>query len=90
MPKPFRSAPHASPLSTLDFAILLGLAIQSLAAPAAAKSGDEAPLLPRATVAALAEEISGEAAKRDLDFLSRQHRMRAAPRFWRSPARFRS
>src|SRR6185295_17915756 len=79
MPKPRRSA---SLLSTIILASLLGLAIPSLAAPA-----DEPPLLPRATVAAIAEEISGEAAKRDLDFLSRQHRMRGS-RGFRAAAEF--
>jgi hypothetical protein len=77
----------ASQLSTIGPAILLGLALPALAAPAAAKSGDEPPLLPRATVAALAEEISGEAAKRDLDFLSGQHRMRGS-RGFRAAAEF--
>ncbi len=86
MPRPRRSVSPLSvlsPLSALGLAILFGIG----AAPAAAKSGDEAPLLPRATVAALAEEISGEAAKRDLDFLSRQHRMRGS-RGFRAAAEF--
>ncbi|HEV7671390.1 MAG TPA: DUF4910 domain-containing protein [Thermoanaerobaculia bacterium] len=68
--------------STIGFAILL-----ALAAPSFAARPDEAPLLPQATVAALAEEISGEAAKRDLDFLSRQHRMRGS-RGFRAAAEF--
>ncbi|HYH84903.1 MAG TPA: M28 family peptidase [Pyrinomonadaceae bacterium] len=38
-------------------------------------------LLPDATVAALAQEISGEAAKRNLEYLSRQHRMRGSRGF---------
>ncbi|HXE98802.1 MAG TPA: hypothetical protein VN458_00485, partial [Solirubrobacterales bacterium] len=79
MPKPRRSA---SLLSTIILASLFGLAVPSLAAPT-----DEPPLLPRATVAAIAEEISGEAAKRDLDFLSRQHRMRGS-RGFRAAAEF--
>lgn len=66
--------------STLSCAFLL-------AAPSSAAAPDEPPLLPRATVAALAEEISGEAAKRDLDFLSRQHRMRGS-RGFRAAAEF--
>lgn len=66
--------------STLGCALLL-------AAPSSAAAPDEPPLLPRATVAALAEEISGEAAKRDLDFLSRQHRMRGS-RGFRAAAEF--
>jgi aminopeptidase YwaD len=36
------------------------------------------PLLPEPTVAALANELSGETAKRNLEFISRQHRMRAS------------
>ena len=36
------------------------------------------PLLPEPVVAALANELSGETAKRDLEFISRQHRMRAS------------
>src|SRR5690349_8734555 len=54
--------------------------------PAAAAPGDP-PLLPRATVAAIAEETSGEAAKRSLEFLSRQHRMRGS-RGFRAAAEF--
>ncbi|MBC7931194.1 MAG: M28 family peptidase, partial [Rubrivivax sp.] len=44
-------------------------------------------LLPEATVAALAQEISGETAKRNLEFISRQHRMRGS-RGFRSAAEF--
>src|SRR6185295_2171198 len=73
MPMPRRSVSFLSPIG---FASLFYLAIPSAAAPA-----DEPPLLPRATVAAIAEEISGEAAKRDLDFLSWQHRMRGSRGF---------
>jgi aminopeptidase YwaD len=36
------------------------------------------PLLSEPVVAALANELSGETAKRDLEFISRQHRMRAS------------
>ncbi len=36
------------------------------------------PLLPEPVVAALSNELSGESAKRDLEFISRQHRMRAS------------
>jgi hypothetical protein len=52
-----------------------------VAPPRAGAAEGEPPLLPRATVAALAEELSGEAAKRDLEFLSRQHRMRGSRGF---------
>ncbi len=36
------------------------------------------PLLPEPVVAALSNELSGETAKRNLEFISRQHRMRAS------------
>jgi hypothetical protein len=39
------------------------------------------PLLPEPVVAALANELSGETAKRNLEFISRQHRMRASRGF---------
>jgi aminopeptidase YwaD len=45
------------------------------------------PLLPEAIVAALANELSGETAKRNLEFISRQHRMRAS-RGFRTAAEF--
>ncbi|MEO8504772.1 MAG: M28 family peptidase [Acidobacteriota bacterium] len=49
-------------------------------APAAPAAGS-APLLPASTISALAEELSGEAAKRNLELLSRQHRMRGSHGF---------
>lgn len=45
------------------------------------------PLLPEPVVAALANELSGETAKRNLEFISRQHRMRAS-RGYRTAAEF--
>ena len=45
------------------------------------------PLLPEPTVAALANELSGASAKRNLEFITRQHRMRASKGF-RSAADF--
>jgi len=39
------------------------------------------PLLPEPVVAALANELSGETAKRNLEFVARQHRMRASRGF---------
>jgi len=36
------------------------------------------PLLPEQVIAALSNELSGETAKRNLEFISRQHRMRAS------------
>ena len=38
-------------------------------------------LLPESTIAALAQEISGETAKRNLEFIARQHRMRGSRGF---------
>src|SRR5512140_408187 len=45
------------------------------------------PLIPEPTVAALAGELSGASAKRNLEFITRQHRMRASKGF-RSAADF--
>lgn len=45
------------------------------------------PLLPEPVVAALSAELSGETAKRNLEFISRHHRMRASQGF-RSAAEF--
>ena len=39
------------------------------------------PLIPEPTVAALAGELSGASAKRNLEFITRQHRMRASKGF---------
>ncbi len=47
-----------------------------LVPPASAQQ--KPPLLPEAVVAALANELSGETAKRNLEYISRQHRMRAS------------
>ncbi len=38
-------------------------------------------LLPESTIALLAQEISGETAKRNLEFIARQHRMRGSRGF---------
>ncbi len=45
------------------------------------------PLLPEPVIAAVANELSGETAKRNLEFISRQHRMRAS-RGFRTAAEF--
>jgi aminopeptidase YwaD len=45
------------------------------------------PLLSREVVAALASEVSGEVAKRNLEFIARQHRMRAS-RGYRAAAEY--
>lgn len=63
--------------------LVLGLPFAGVRAARA----EDPPLLPRATVAAFAEEISGEAAKRSLEFLARQHRMRGS-RGFRAAAEF--
>ena len=55
----------------------VGVAILLIALSARA----EQRLLDEKTVAALAEEISGETAKRHLEFLARQHRMRGSRQF---------
>ena len=53
----------------------------------AAQRAATVPLLPEPTVAALAGELSGASAKRNLEFITRQHRMRASKGF-RSAADF--
>src|SRR4029079_18863976 len=60
----------------LPLAVTLLLAV--LPAPAHA---DDPPLLPRATAVALAAELSGDAAKRSVETLARQHRMRGSRGF---------
>lgn len=42
---------------------------------------DKPPLLPEPVIAALAVELSGETAKRNLEYLARQHRMRGSRGF---------
>lgn len=49
-----------------------------LALCTAAFSQSKPPLLPEPVVAAFNNELSGETAKRNLEFISRQHRMRAS------------
>ncbi len=58
-------------------------ALLSCALPpaAAAQHASTVPLLPERTVAALAGELSGASAKRNLEFITRQHRMRASKGF---------
>src|SRR6187399_1968393 len=71
-------------LALLLATLVTGLSAISLAAAPpmiAAPAPGDPPLLPRATVATLAEELSGELAKRNLEFLSRQHRMRGSRGF---------
>ena len=58
--------------SAIFLACLFGLATASAQQP---------PLLPEPIVAALAEELSGETAKRNLEYLTRLHRMRGSRAF---------
>src|SRR5580700_2477405 len=55
-----------------------GLIVALLALPAFAQTP---PLLPQKTVAALADEVSGETAKRNLEGLARFHRQRGSMGF---------
>ncbi|MEO7039686.1 MAG: M28 family peptidase [Gemmatimonadaceae bacterium] len=59
------------------------IALLSCAIPlaATAQHSSTVPLLPEPTVAALAGELSGASAKRNLEFITRQHRMRASKGF---------
>ncbi|HEY8793816.1 MAG TPA: M28 family peptidase [Gemmatimonadaceae bacterium] len=61
-----------------SLAALLSCALSSAAA---AQHASTVPLLPEPTVAALAGELSGASAKRNLEFITRQHRMRASKGF---------
>src|SRR5215208_2125431 len=62
-------------------AVLAAIMLASVASPAAAQRAAPVPLLPEPTVAALAGELSGSAARRNLEFIARQHRMRASAQF---------
>ncbi len=53
---------------TVFFVVLLAIPI----------CAQKPPLLPEETVAALEQELSGETAKRNLEFVSRQHRTRGS------------
>src|SRR5690348_5335496 len=53
-----------------------------LSLAAVATTGAQQPgLLPKSTVAAFASELSGETAKRNLEYLTRLHRMPGSPDF---------
>src|ERR1700677_93321 len=58
--------------------VLLGIALAALESVAAAQPP---PLLPEKDVAALANELSGETAKRNLEGLARFHRRRGSQGF---------
>jgi hypothetical protein len=57
--------------------IAITLSVALLLVPSASAQ-QKPPLLPEPVVAALANELSGETAKRNLEYISRQHRMRAS------------
>jgi aminopeptidase YwaD len=58
--------------------IVVLLAVAAGATPA---FGQKPPLLPEPTAAAIAQELSGETAKRNLEFLARLHRQRGSRQF---------
>lgn len=60
---------------------LVCLSILLALAGAVAAGAQQPPLLPEKTVAALAQELSGETAKRNLEFLARLHRQRGSRDF---------
>lgn len=62
----------------MRIAAAVSIAALGLASPLAAEAP---PLLPRPSAEALEREVSGEQAKRELEFLARQHRMRASAGF---------
>lgn len=66
-------------LRRLDRKVSLALLALAFVSPMA--RAEAPPLLPRASADALAREISGEQAKRELEFLARLHRMRASREF---------
>src|SRR5436190_11315837 len=58
------------------------LAILPCLMPCAAASSAQAfPILDKSTVAAFANELSGDMAKRNLDFITTQHRMRGSKQY---------
>jgi aminopeptidase YwaD len=61
-------------------ATVLAMILQSLLVSASARA-QQPPLLPEKTVSALSQELSGETAKRNLEFLARLHRQRGSRDF---------
>lgn len=59
----------------------LAVLVALTAATASPLFAEAPPLLPAASARALVQELSGESAKRNLEFLSRQHRMRGSRGF---------
>jgi aminopeptidase YwaD len=66
--------------AVMQYRVLLCISLAAVAASAAA-AGHAPPLLPEAAVAALANELSGETAKRNLEGLARFHRQRGSQGF---------
>jgi aminopeptidase YwaD len=64
-------------------ALALALAATLAASPLSA-GADTPPLLPDPVIAALASEVSGELAKRNLEAIARQHRMRGSAQYRRA------
>ncbi|HEY2897541.1 MAG TPA: hypothetical protein VGJ12_10415, partial [Gemmatimonadaceae bacterium] len=69
----------------LSFVVLIASVVPMAAS--AQQRASTVPLLPEPTVVALASELSGASAKRNLEFITRQHRMRASKGF-RAAAEF--
>lgn len=60
--------------------VILLLLLIDVASPSLSRA-QQIPLLPETTVSALAQELSGETAKRNLEFLARLHRQRGSRDF---------
>ncbi len=61
--------------------LLVGVFAAAVCAAGTVVAAQAPPLLPEATVAALEQELSGETAKLNLEFVSRQHRTRGSRPF---------
>ena len=80
--RPDRIASFRHVGDTKIWALLLAAGlIVSLPTPQRALAQEPPPLLPEKTVAALANELSGEIAKRNLEYLARLHRQRGSRAF---------
>jgi aminopeptidase YwaD len=74
-------AAHVRALTWSITRAFLVLATAALAAPRAPTQGQVPGLLPEPAIAALAAEVSGDAAKRTVDALAEHHRMRGSSGF---------
>jgi aminopeptidase YwaD len=81
------AAPTSPPVLMRIRPSIAALVLSAVPLALAAQRAATVPLLPEPTVAALANELSGASAKRNLEFITRQHRMRASKGF-RSAADF--